>query len=271
MAIDSDTPGAAEPPLQRRLAPILAADVAGYSKMMGENEEATVQLLRRHRAIFDALLAQHHGRVFNTAGDMHLAEFPSTVEAVRCATEIQAAIQTRNDQLEAGQKMWFRMGINLGDVVVQDGDLLGEGVNVAARLQSVAEAGGICISGSVYDQIQNKLSLQFRTLGDQQFKNIARPVRTFSITHGESGALPASARRPPQKRACSELPRLRRRDRRGRILVLSRPGRARARENGHDGAGRRRKKSAADFKQQLRPDQTHDRGSDQGGNDQGAG
>ena len=196
MAIDSDTPGAAEPPLQRRLATILAADVAGYSKMMGENEEATVQLLRRHRAIFDALLAQHHGRVFNTAGDMILAEFPSTVEAVRCATEIQAAIQTRNDQLEAGQKMWFRMGINLGDVVVQDGDLLGEGVNVAARLQSVAEAGGICISGSVYDQIQNKLSLQFRTLGDQQFKNIARPVRTFSITHGESGALPASARRP---------------------------------------------------------------------------
>jgi hypothetical protein len=91
------------------------------------------------------------------------------------------------------------MGINLGDVVVQDGDLLGEGVNVAARLQSVAEAGGICISGSVYDQIQNKLSLQFRTLGDQQFKNIARPVRTFSITHGESGALPASARRPTAK------------------------------------------------------------------------
>jgi adenylate cyclase len=160
------------PPAQRNLhcsagATILAAAVAGYSKMMGENEEATVQLLRRHRAIFDALLAQHHGRVFNTAGDMILAEFPSTVEAVRCATEIQAAIQTRNDQLEAGQKMWFRMGI--------------------------------CISGSVYDQIQNKLSLQFRTLGDQQFKNIARPVRTFSITHGESGALPASARRPPAK------------------------------------------------------------------------
>ena len=196
MASDPDTPDAAQEPLQRRLATILAADVAGYSRMMGENEEATVQLLRRHRAIFDALLAQHHGRVFNTAGDMILAEFPSAVEAVRCATEIQAAIQTRNDQIESGQKMWFRMGINLGDVVVQGGDLLGEGVNVAARLQTVADPGGICISGSVYDQIQNKLSLQFRTLGDQQFKNIARPVRTFSITHGESGALPASARKP---------------------------------------------------------------------------
>ena len=103
-----------------------------------------MQTLRRHRAIFDALLQQHHGRVFNTAGDMILAEFGSAVEAVRCATEIQAALQTRNEQLPVAQRMLFRMGINLGDVIVENDDLLGDGVNVAARLQSIAEPGGIC-------------------------------------------------------------------------------------------------------------------------------
>ena len=146
--------------------------------------------------MFDALLKQHHGRIFNTAGDAILAEFPSAVEAVRCATEIQSALQTRNEHLPPEQKMLFRMGINVGDVVVQEGDLLGDGVNVAARIQTIAEPGGICISGSVYDQIQNKLSLQFKPLGDQRFKNIGQPIRTFTITHGESGALPAVQRRP---------------------------------------------------------------------------
>lgn len=184
-----------QPTLERRLATILSADVAGYTRLMGANEEATVKTLRAHRAVFEALLKQHHGRVFNTAGDAILAEFPSAVEAVRCATEIQTALQTRNEHLPPELKMLFRMGINLGDVVVQDGDLLGDGVNVAARIQTVAEPGGICISGSVYDQIQNKLSLQFRPLGEQQFKNVGQPVRTFSITHGEAGALPASIRR----------------------------------------------------------------------------
>jgi class 3 adenylate cyclase len=184
-----------EPTLERRLATILSADVAGYTRLMGENEEATVKTLRAHRAVFEALLKQHHGRVFNTAGDAILAEFPSAVEAVRCATEIQTALQTRNEHLPPELKMLFRMGINLGDVVVQEGDLLGDGVNVAARIQTVAEPGGICISGSVYDQIQNKLSLQFRPLGEQQFKNVGQPVRTFTITHGEKGALPSSIRR----------------------------------------------------------------------------
>ena len=188
-----------ESPLERRLATILSADVAGYSRLMGVNEEGTVQALRGHRAVFDALLKQHHGRVFNTAGDAILAEFPSAVEAVRCATEIQSALQTRNEHLPPEQKMLFRMGINLGDVVVQGGDLLGDGVNVASRIQTVAEPGGICISGSVYDQIQNKLSLQFRLLGDQSFKNIGQPIRTFSITHGELGALPSTLRRPGRR------------------------------------------------------------------------
>ena len=190
MVSDSNSPDAGTDALERRLATILAADVVGYSKMMGENEEATVQALRRHRAIFDALLAQHHGRVFNTAGDMILAEFPSAVEAVRCAKEIQSAIQTRNDQVEPGKRMLFRMGINLGDVVVQGGDLLGDGVNVAARMQAIAESGGICISGSVYDQIVDKLSMQFKSMGEQHFKNIARSVRTFSVTDEDVQAVP---------------------------------------------------------------------------------
>ena len=191
MAGQTAPPESMPDPLERRLATILTADVAGYSRMMGENEEATIQTLRGHRAVFDALLKQHHGRVFNTAGDAILAEFPSTVEAVRCATEIQAALQTRNEHLPPERKMLFRMGINLGDVVVQEGDLLGDGVNVATRIQTIAEHGGICISGSVFDQIQNKLSLQFKSLGNQNLKNIAQPVRTFSITQGESGVLPS--------------------------------------------------------------------------------
>ena len=181
-------PESAASPIERRLATILMADVAGYSRMMGDNEEQTVQTLRAHREIFDGLLKAHRGRIFNTAGDAILAEFPSAVEAVRCATEIQTALRTRNDHLPAEQRMWFRIGINLGDVIVQGGDLLGDGVNVAARIQSVADPGGVCISGSVYDQIQNKLTLQIRQLGEKTFKNIAQPVRTFSISDESDGS-----------------------------------------------------------------------------------
>lgn len=184
---------ARQPSLERRLATILMADVAGYSRMMGENEEQTVQTLRGHREIFDALLGLHRGRIFNTAGDAVLAEFPSAVQAVRCATEIQAALRTRNEQLPEEQRMWFRIGINLGDVIVQEGDLLGDGVNVAARIQTIAEPGGICISGSVYDQIQNKLTLQFKLLGERSFKNIAQPIRTFSISDADGTAMPVAS------------------------------------------------------------------------------
>jgi adenylate cyclase len=163
--------------------------------MMGEAEERTIEILRGHRQVFDQLLAQHRGRVFNTAGDAILAEFPSAVEAVRCATEIQTALRTRNDHLPPEQRMLFRIGINLGDVIVQGSDLLGDGVNVAARIQTVAEPGGVCVSGSVYDQIQNKLSLQFRQLGEKSFKNISQPVRTFSIVEGEGAARSPAWRR----------------------------------------------------------------------------
>jgi class 3 adenylate cyclase len=184
--------------IERRLATILMADVFGYSKMMGEDEEQTVRIFRGHRAVFDELLLAHRGRVFNTAGDAILAEFPSAVEAVRCATEIQTALRTRNEHLPEEQRMWFRIGINLGDVIVQGDDLLGDGVNVAARIQTIAEPGGVCISGSVYDQIQNKLTLQIKQLGEKSFKNIAQPVRTFSISD-EAGSAAGVRWRPSRR------------------------------------------------------------------------
>jgi class 3 adenylate cyclase len=178
--------------LHRKLATILAADVAGYSRLMAENEEETLRTFRGHKGIFEQLVALHRGRVFNTAGDAILAEFQSAVEAVRCATEIQAALATRNEQLPEARQVKFRIGLNLGDVVVQGSDLLGDGVNVAARLQAAAEPGGICLSGSVYDQIVNKLALSFKSLGEQSFKNIPQPVRTFSITASGEIHLPAA-------------------------------------------------------------------------------
>jgi len=185
-----------QPQLERRLATILMADVAGYSRMMGKDEERTVQMLRGHRQIVDALLASHRGRIFNTAGDAILAEFPSAVEAVRCATDIQSALRSRNEHFPEEERMWFRIGINLGDVIVQGTDLLGDGVNVAARIQTIAEPGGVCISGSVYDQIQNKLTLQFKLLGERSFKNIAQPIRTFSIAEANGTAMPVTVSTP---------------------------------------------------------------------------
>ncbi len=178
--------------VERKLATIVSADVAGYSRLMGEDEEQTLKTFRGDKKIFESLVAMHHGRIFNTAGDAILAEFSSAVEAVRCATDIQAALRTRNDQLAPDRQVKFRMGINLGDVLIQGQDLMGDGVNVAARLQTAAEPGGICISGSVHDQIRNKLSLTFQWLGEKSFKNIQQPVRTFSITEAEGhGALPS--------------------------------------------------------------------------------
>jgi class 3 adenylate cyclase len=176
------------PDLERKLSTILSADVAEYSRLMAEDEEGTLRTFRGHREVFESLVALHRGRIFNTAGDAILAEFTSTVEAVRCATEIQAALRTRNDQLPENRQVRFRIGVNLGDVMVQGSDLLGDGVNVAARLQSAAEPGGVTISGSVYDQIRNKLSLSFASLGERSYKNIPQPVRTFSIAGAEDGA-----------------------------------------------------------------------------------
>jgi hypothetical protein len=159
---------------------------------MAEDEEETLRVFRGHKEVFEKLVGLHRGRIFNTAGDAILAEFSSAVEAVRCATEIQAALRTRNDQLPETRQVQFRIGVNLGDVMVQGHDLLGDGVNIAARLQSAAAPGGVCISGSVYDQIRNRLSLSFKPLGDMNFKNIPQTVRTFSIIEAEGlGELPA--------------------------------------------------------------------------------
>jgi class 3 adenylate cyclase len=190
MANQGDQPGAET--LERKLATIVSADVAEFSRLMAENEEETLRIFRSHRKVFESLVGMHRGRVFNTAGDAILAEFSSAVEAVRCATDIQAALRTANDQLPPNRQVRFRIGINLGDVMIHGQDLLGDGVNVAARLQTAAEPGGICISGSVHDQIVNKLSLSFHSLGEMNFKNIQRPVRTFSISEVEGGiALPS--------------------------------------------------------------------------------
>ncbi len=179
--------------LVRKLSTILSADVAEFSRLMGEDEEQTLKTFRGHKKVFESLVATHRGRIFNTAGDAILAEFASAVEAVRCATDIQAALRTRNDRLPPSRQVRFRMGINLGDVMEQGQDLMGDGVNVAARLQTAAEPGGICISGSVHDQVRNKLSLSFLSLGEKSYKNIQQPVRTFSITEAEGvGVLPAA-------------------------------------------------------------------------------
>ena len=189
----AETDAAAEGP-ERKLATIVSADVVAYSRLMAEDEEHTLQIFRGHKEVFDKLVQLHRGRVFNTAGDAILAEFGSAVEAVRCASEIQAALRTRNDQLAPERRVMFRIGVNLGDVMVQGEDLLGDGVNVAARLQGAAEPGGICISGSVYDQIVNKLSLSFKPLGEMSYKNIPQLVRTFAIAEAAGlGTMPSPA------------------------------------------------------------------------------
>ena len=179
--------------VKRRLTCILAADAVGYSKQMGQDEEGTIHVLRAHRAVIDGIIAFHHGRIVNTAGDSVIAEFSSAVEAVRCAVEIQEALRTRNDSLSDHRKMLFRVGVNLGDVVVNKDDLLGDGVNVAARLESMAEPGGICIASSVYDQITGKLDLGFQDIGQQNLKNISRPIHVYRV----SGAVPPIAAMQP--------------------------------------------------------------------------
>ena len=194
MPSEPDSPSSAF--IERKLSTILSADVAEFSRLMSEDEEQTLRTFRGHKKVFEALVATHRGRVFNTAGDAILAEFSSAVEAVRCATDIQSALRTRNDKLEPNRQVRFRIGVNIGDVLIQGQDLLGDGVNVAARLQTAAEPGGICISGTVHDQIRNKLSLTFHALGERTYKNIAQPVRTFSIAESEDGA-PLPAVKPP--------------------------------------------------------------------------
>jgi adenylate cyclase len=167
--------------MERRLAAILAADVAGYSRLMEADEEATVRALNACRKVIDGLVAAHGGRVFGSAGDSVVAEFPSPVEAVRCAVDIQRDLEARDAAQPEGRRMRFRIGVNLGDVIVEGDDLLGDGVNIAARLEALADAGGICLSRPVFDQVKRQLDLGYEYLGAHAVKNIAEPVRVYRV------------------------------------------------------------------------------------------
>ncbi len=166
--------------VERRLAAILAADIAGYSRLIGVDEGGTLQAFKEIRAkLFDPKIAEHHGRLVKTTGDGFLAEFSSVVDALRCATELQAGMAERNATIPTDKRIEFRIGINVGDVVVEDGDIFGDGVNVAARLEGLAEPGGICVSARVQEDAAGKLDISFEDLGEQQLKNIARRVRVY--------------------------------------------------------------------------------------------
>jgi TolB-like protein len=178
----------------RRLAAILAADVAGYSRLMGADEEGTHERLQAHRReLVDPKIGEHSGRIVKTTGDGMLVEFASVVDAVRCAAELQRAMIDREAGLPEDRRIRFRIGINLGDVIVDSDDIFGDGVNVAARLEALAEPGGLCISRMVRDQIRDKLAYAFEDLGEQSLKNIARPVRVYALRPEAVGDLPASS------------------------------------------------------------------------------
>ena len=168
--------------MERRLAAILAADAVGYSRMMREDERGALALLQKHRSeVIDPGIAKHRGRTVKLMGDGLLAEFSSVVEAVNCAAEIQRSMAARNAGSQGRREMAFRIGVHLGDVIVEDGDLYGDGVNIAARLEGIAERGGICISRQAYDQVERKIALGYRSLGPQTLKNIPDPVEVFAI------------------------------------------------------------------------------------------
>lgn len=173
---------------KRRLSAILCADVAHYSRLMAEDEDGTLDRLKLYRDAIGGLVSKHDGRIVNTWGDAIIIEFSSVIEAVMCAVAIQTELAHRNAELADGDRMSFRMGLNLGDIMIEGDDIYGDGVNVAARLQEVAEPGGIVISGPVYDQVRQKLAFGFHPLGAQQVKNIAEPVQSFSIRIGGKNA-----------------------------------------------------------------------------------
>jgi adenylate cyclase len=192
--------------LKRRLTTVLCADVHGYSRLMGTDEAGTLETLRRFRSAIAGLVERHDGRIVNTWGDAVIAEFASVVEAVQCAVEIQQEISNQDSDLPHAQQMRFRIGVNLGDVMVDGSDIFGDGVNIAARLQELAEPGGVVVSASVYDQVHNKLSLGFDCLGQQQMKNVV-PVISYRIAMGDRDvgrhSFPVDGSRAPQARAAA--------------------------------------------------------------------
>ncbi|HJU11210.1 MAG TPA: adenylate/guanylate cyclase domain-containing protein, partial [Candidatus Binataceae bacterium] len=197
---------------QRRLAAILAADISGYSRLIGADEEGTLRRIRSIRnEVIDPKLAAHRGRLVKTTGDGLLVEFASVVDALRCASEVQQLLALRNQGTTVAERIEFRMGINMGDVVVEDGDILGDGVNVAARLEGLAEPGGICVSARVQEDAFGRLDLTFADMGEQTLKNIARPVRAYRVLPASGAASPtagptAVAPAVPDKPSIAVLP-----------------------------------------------------------------
>src|SRR5438477_4889734 len=177
--------------VERRLTAILAADVAGYSRLMGTDEEGTLAALKTlRREVADPKIKEHRGRIVNTTGDGLLSEFASVVDAVRCAVEVQREMAARNADVPAERRVDFRIGINLGDIIIDEDDIFGDGVNVAARLEALADPGGICVSRVVRDQVRDKLAISFEDMGERQVKNIARPLHVHRIVLGERPASP---------------------------------------------------------------------------------
>src|SRR5262244_539039 len=203
----------AEERVERRLTAVLAADVAGYSRLMGADEEGTLAVLKTlRREVADPKIREHRGRIVNTTGDGLLCEFASVVDAVRCAIEVQREMAARNAGVQAERRIEFRIGINLSDIIIDDNDIFGDGVNIAARLEALAEPGGICVSRMVRDQVRDKLAISFEDMGDQQVKNIARPVRAYRAVLAERAERPSilsdiTAPRPlPERPTIAVLP-----------------------------------------------------------------
>ena len=199
----------AREPVERRLAAVLAADVAGYSRLVGADEEGTLTRLKAYRReLIDPKIAEHRGRIVKTTGDGLLVEFSSVVDALRCATEMQTAMAERNVAVPPDSRIEFRVGIHQGDIIVEDGDIFGDGVNIAARLESLAEPGGICVSARVQEDASGKLDLAFEDIGEPELKNIARPVRVFRVVV-KGAALPSelpAALPLPDKPSVAVLP-----------------------------------------------------------------
>jgi adenylate cyclase len=195
--------------MSRKLAAIFSADVAGYSRLMGDDEEATIRTLTAYRAVISSLIQHYRGRVVDSPGDNLLAEFASVVDAVRCAVEIQHTLKEKNTELPDYRQMRFRIGINLGDVIVEGERLYGDGVNIAARLESLSITGGICISGTVYDHVENKLALNYEYQGEQTVKNIAKPVRMYQVVLEDSASQNAKVKEQKSKVGEPKLRRVR--------------------------------------------------------------
>ena len=193
--------------MERRLTAILAADVVGYSRLMGADEAGTLAALKAHRkGLVDGKIAEHHGRVVKLTGDGILVEFPSVVNAVACAAEIQRGMRERNADVPDDRRIEFRIGVHLGDIIVEDNDIYGEGVNVAARIESIAQPGGIAVSASVRDHIGNRLDLVFEDWGERVLKNIDRPVQVYNVLLGATPAQPHAAARGERKALTREKP-----------------------------------------------------------------